>query len=459
MLAHYRFPDYIVPHPLQREVIDDTADLENSGQWLDMGTGKTMCATAIGLYHKLTRGNQVIVIMPPILIRQWGRWLASIKPALSVTEYRGTPTQRAALDLDMDFVLVGIQIFKRDFERFNQHFFAKAYTLVVDEATMVGNIQSENHKKVYDFGIGHAQIMLTGTPMNNVTDAYALMKFSAPGTYRNIRHFENTHVEERDFFNKPTKFCNLDQLADNLMVNSKRVLFEDMFPDTEEPLYIPTHYDLAPAHAKLYRKLAEEELLKLPDGGKIDATSANKLLHALGQIIINLPHFSGDPKDVSQTIDIVEQKLAELGQGKLVVFANYKLTVAHLKERLVKYGAVTINSEVSEKQKDKNLQAFMHDPDCRVLVAQFVSAGKGLDGLQHVCNHAFFVEPCQQPRDFHQAVARLKRLGQKKKVVVMMGIANGTTQVRGFKNLLENDTLVNKVIRNATELRNAIFGE
>ena len=58
MLAHYRFPDYIVPHPLQREVIDDTADLENSGQWLDMGTGKTLCATAIGLYHKLTRGNQ-----------------------------------------------------------------------------------------------------------------------------------------------------------------------------------------------------------------------------------------------------------------------------------------------------------------------------------------------------------------------------------------------------------------
>lgn len=37
-------------------------------------------------------------------------------------------------------------------------------------------------------------------------------------------------------------------------------------------------------HLKLYRKLAEEELLKLPDGGKIDATQATKLVHALGQI-------------------------------------------------------------------------------------------------------------------------------------------------------------------------------
>jgi SNF2 family DNA or RNA helicase len=423
-----------------------------------MGTGKTFISTAISLFHKVTYGHQVVVIMPPILIRQWGRWLASIKPEISVTEYRGTPAQRDALDLDMDFVLVGVQIFKRDFARFQRYFSDKNYTVIIDEANLVGNIESDNHKKVYEFAAGHPQIVLTGTPMNSVMDAYGLLKFSAPGAYRSIRHFENTHVEERDFYKKPIKFGNLDLLAENMMVNSRRILLEDMYPDLDEPAYIPTYYDLAPAHYKLYRKLAEEELLKLPDGGKIDATSANKLIHALGQIIVNYPHFSGNPDDVSLTVEMITQKLSELGDGKLVVFANYKLTVAHLKDKLQKFGAVTINSEVTEAQKERNLQAFMTDPECRVVIAQFVSAGKGLDGLQHVCNHAFFAEPCQQPRDFHQAVARLKRLGQKKKVMVMMGIANNTTQVRGFKKLLDNDDLVNKVIRNATELREAIYG-
>lgn len=455
---YYSFPARINPHPLQLDAINNLAPLLNSGEFLDMGVGKTFVSTAIGLYHKIVWGHQIIVIMPPILLRQWGRWLAEISPALTVTEYRGTPAQRKAMDLDVDVVLVGIQIFKKEYARFREHFEGKAYSVIIDEATMVGNIESGNHQKVYEFCIAHPTTVLTGTPMNSVMDAYGLLKFSAPGHYRNLREFVNLHVEEVDFYKKPIKFQNLDMLADALTVNSKRVLFEDMYPATETPLYDPVYYDMDPAHYKLYAKLANEELLRLPDGGKIDGTTANKLIHALGQIVCNWGHFSGVPTHKATVIEMIEQKLDELGDGKLVVFAHYKMTVAYLKQHLKKYGVVTVNSEVTDKQKDKNVQTFLNDPACRVMVAQFISAGKGLDGLQHVCNHAFFVEPCQQPRDFHQAVARLHRLGQKRKVHVMMGVANGTTQVRAFKNLLDKDSLVNQVIRTAVDLRSVIFG-
>lgn len=458
VLSYYTFPERIKPHPKQIEVINDLAPLHNSGEWLDMGTGKTFCSTATGLYHKIVWGNQIIAIMPPILLRQWGRWLAEIKPALTVTEYRGTPKQREALDLDVDFILVGVQIFKKDYQRFLDHFSGKAYTVILDEATFAGNIESDNHQKVYDFTIGHPVIPLTGTPMNSVMDAYGLMKFTAPGTYRNYREFFNLHVEEVDFYKKPIKFQNLDLLASNMEINTKRILFEDMYPETELPLYDPITYDLDPNHYKLYKKLAEEELLKLPDGGKIDGTTANKLTHALGQIVCNWGHFSGVPSHVATAVEMIEQKLAELGDGKLLVFAHYKMTVAFLKAHLKKYGVVTVNSEVSDTQKDRHVQTFIHDPRCRVMVAQFISAGKGLDGMQQCANHVFFVEPCQQPRDFHQAVRRLHRLGQKRRVHVMMGIANGTTQVRAFKNLLNNDATVNQVIRSAVDLRAAIFG-
>jgi len=458
VLEHYDFPERINPHPLQVETINELASKPDSAELLDMGTGKTFVATACALFHKISYGNQTIVIMPPILLTQWARWLAEIQPELSVTVYRGTPAERTKLSLNSDFVLVGVQIFKKDYDRFSSHFTGKDCSVFVDEATIVGNIESDNHQKVYEFSIGRYRGLLTGTPMNSVMDVYGLLKFYAPGTYRNLKAFSNLHVDEYDFFRKPVKFKNLDMLAENMKINSKRILFEDMFPATEEPIYFPMYYDLEPAHYKLYKKLAEEELLKLPDGGKIDATSANKLLHALGQIIINWAHFSGEPDKTSSTVSMIEQQLSELGKGKLVVFAKYKLTVSHLAERLRRYGAVTINGEVSEKQKDKNLLAFMGDPECRVIIIQFVSGGKGLDGLQHVCNHCFFAEPCEQSRDFHQCVARLKRLGQRLRVFVTMGIANKTTQVRGFKNLLKNDTLVNEVIRNATQLRTAIYG-
>lgn len=425
--------------------------------------GKTFVYTAMGLYHKIQFGHQVIIAMPPILLRQWERWLRLIRPKLggaplTITNYMGTPAKRKTLNLDADFIVVGVQVFKRDYERFVNHFQGKRYSFAFDEATAIGNIESDNHVKCFDFSVGHPQTPMSGTPIGVPMDAYALMKMSAPGTYRNLAHFQNMHVEERDFYKRPTKFMNLDVLNKNIMVNSKRVLFEDMFPDVEEPLFDPIYYDLEPTHYRLYRKLAEEQLLLLPDGGKIDGTTANKLTHALGQIVVNWGHFSGMPADVSACSEMIAQKLSDLGQKKLVVFAHYKMTVAGLASALSKFGAVTINSEVSEKQKDKNLQAFINDPKCRVIIIQFISGGKGLDGMQHASHHCFFAEPCQRSRDFHQCVARLKRLGQRFKVHVMMGIANGTTQVRGFKNLLTNDSLVNEVIRNAVDLRNAIYG-
>ena len=73
----------------------------------------------------------------------------------------------------------------------------------------------------------------------------------------------------------------------------------------------------------------------------------------------------------------------------------------------------------------------------------------GIAPLEAAAEPGLSVEAC---------VARLKRIGQRKKVHVMLGIANGTVQARAFRNLLKNDELVNEVIRNASDLRNVIFG-
>jgi SNF2 family DNA or RNA helicase len=456
--THYRFPDYIIPHPLQVEAINDTADLPNSGQWHCMGTGKTFIATAIGLYHKVMWGHRLVIIMPPILLRQWGRWLAEIQPTLTVAEYRGTPSKRAAINLEVDILLVGIQIFKKEFDRFSAYFEYKLYTVIVDEATMLGNIESDMHRKVYQFGIGRPQIMLTGTPMNSVMDAYALIKFSSPGTYYNVNHFHNLHVKFVDSFRKPVEFQNLELLSSNLMINSKRILFEDMYPASDPPLYDPIYYELELNHYALYERLAREALLKLPEDDKIDYLTTQRLTHALGQIVVNLGHFSGKQDAVSNAIRLIDEKLGELGEGKLVIFANYKKSVAAVIQHFSRFGAMAINSEVTEAQKQASIERFKTDPKCRILVAQFKSGGYGLDGLQHVCNHCIFIEPCQQPRDFHQAVARLKRTGQSRRVVVYLAIAERTLQVRSFNNLLCNDSLVNRVVRSVTDLREFIFG-
>lgn len=464
VLQHYRFPEKIgdnpfVPHPLQIQAINDLAPLPGQGHWHGMGTGKTFIATAVALFHKITWGHSCIVIMPPLLLKQWQRWLKLIEPQLRVTVYAGTPAQRKALSLDADFVLVGVQIFKKERHLFIDHFKGRPFTLIVDEASQsLTSTASKSHQDVYDFHIGHPVLLLTGTPATNPLHAYAMLKFVAPGTYRNKKQFETVHVEERDFFGNPSRFCNLDLLAENLKKNSARILFEDMYKVTDPPMYAPLSYDLATEHYKLYRKLADEELLKLDDG-KIDATDANRLFHALGQIVVNWGHFASNPKLISNALYMVEEKIEELGGGKMLVFCHYRMTAALLQSYFGARCAGVINGDATPKAREKATDRFLDERKAQVLVLQAKSGGFGLDGLQHVCNTAFFIEPTQQPGTFHQAVARLYRTGQRSRVQVYLGIADGTLQNRAFRNLLKNDDVANTVIRNVTDLRAAIFGE
>ncbi len=456
-LSHYTLPFNL--KPFQVEVVDDLGPLDTQGHYLEMSCGKTACSTVVALFRKIYYGERCVVIMPPILLKQWESWLKSIKPSLSVVKYAGTPAERKAMNLDADFVLVGIQIFKKEYMRFENHFRDLKYVTIVDEATMISNIGTDNHEKLMDFALGRARLMLTGTPLNNPEDAYGLLKFVAPGVYRNKTAFMRIHSAVVDFFGKTVEWGNLELLAENMSLNSKRVLLADVYEQMPKVSYIPLNYDLDPKHLKLYRKLAEEELLRLPDGGKIDATQATKLMHALGQIVMNWGHFAGDPKLESETVTLVKEKLDELGDGKLLIFAHYRMSVALLASALAKYGVVTVNSEVTAKQKDANLEKFKSDPKCRVMVAQVKSAGYGLDGLQAIASTIFYVEPCSSPRDFHQSVARLVRLGQSKSVQVYMGVASGTLQRRAFNNLMSNDSLVNSVVRNAADLRDLVFGD
>lgn len=470
---HYRLPALLYGspfevHPLQVEAVNDLAPLQDAGVFLDVGCGKTLVQTLISCYRRIEMGTETsIVIMPPLLVPQWAAWLAKVKRVdgspLRVVEYLGSPKKRQALSLNADFILVGIQIFKKDYDRFRQHFAGKVYEVAVDEANMLSNIETSNHEKVYEFSAGMPRSLLTGTPINDPMDAYGILKFTNPGAYRSLRAFENLHVGERDFFGNPikSKFLNLDLLSENMRTNAKRVLFEDMYPHAEEPLFVPMQYDLAPDHIKLYRRIAEEQLLELDDGGKIDLTQATKLMHALGQIVVNFGYFSGDDDNKSQALDMVADRLRELGDGKLLIFANYRMSVAlvhrHLNEKL-KVPSVFINGDATPSMKQAAIRRFVDDPKCRAMVVNPTSAGVGVDDLQHVCHHMMFLEPVRGHRMFTQCVARLKRTGQKKRVVVALPSARGTLQMRALSDLIENDETAKKVVRGVRDLRDAIFG-
>lgn len=443
----------------QKDTINKLAPIPRSGLYLDVGLGKTSVATAMSLYKMYHQGAQVaLCLMPPILINGWDRWLRSI-PGVTTTVYRGTPKQRKEIKLDGMFILMSLPIFKRDYDHLFSVFTNRERIVLVDEATSCKNFESENFKMVRDFAAGQHLMLLTGTPLSTPNDGYGMIRLVAPGVYRNYQQFCNIHVAERNFFKNIKSWKNLDLLADNLKVNSVRILRQDVLKDLPNCTITPLYYELDAKHYRLYKELAEEQLLPLNDGGKIDATQEMALHHALQQIVVNWDYFADDPSCISAAIELVEEVMEELAGRKLVIFAQYRRTNAKLLTLLAKYNAVGAYGAISAAQQSRNLDRFISDPACLVFVGQPGSLGYGVNGLQHVCHDMLFLEMPQVPRDFHQAVARLWRDGQTHKVHVRVAVAERTLQVRKMDQLLAKDALVGKVQRNFQDLRAAIFGE
>ena len=423
--------------------------------------GKTATSIVIVLHKFLTgEATHALVLMPPILIDGWARTIREI-PGLSALEYRGTPAQRKKLAIgSTDFTLMSYDIFKRDFDRIEACLYNHSVVTIADEATALKNIASQNHKKFIEFTSGKPRMLLTGTPLSNPMDGYAYCKMVAPGIYRNKRQFENIHVAARDFmFGNVLEWQHLDLLAENMKVNAARVLRQDVIDDLPEVTYTPIPYRLEGAHYRLYKQLAEEQLLVLSDGGKIDATQSTALYNALQQIVVNYDHFADDPKKRSASFDLIDTVMEELEGKKLIVAANYRMSNNKIFKHLQKYNPRIIYGGNTAKQNSDAVTDFKEDSTVQVLVMQPTSGGYGIDGLQQVCNDVLFIESPIVPRDFHQLVARVHRNGQKQRVNIRIAYALDTIQVHLHGRLLDKDELINTLVRGPEDLRKALYGQ
>ncbi len=342
----------------------------------------------------------------------------------------------------------------------NHNYFANG--TLVSNCQYLKNPASKLFKYVKTMANGRHLQLLTGTPTSKPEDSYAYIHLLTK-VYRSFGHWKNTHVDEIDFFGNIKTYKNLDLVTSNMKLLSFKRTKKDIFGHNLDPIYQVIPYSLDKAHQKLYEKLAEEQLLLLLDGGKIDASSPTRLYHALQQIVLQWSKFCGEPKR-SAGYDVLDEVIEEVDpmdktKSKLVVWTYYQHTsgevVQYLRE---KFGERAIAATYSKVNSQKGIDAIMKDPECRILVAQPSSCGVGLN-LQHVCSEMLFLELSTTPMQAKQAIGRVDRAGQKIRPTVRIAQAKRTIQVRLLQQLLANDDLVAKVEDLVSTLRGAIFGD
>ena len=447
------------PHIWQWEDVLDAQQYDRYGLFVAVGGGKTVIATCIALGWN---DPHVVILLPPILQTQWVKWLNSIPGAGPALAFRGTPKQRHALPIEnYKWLVMSMDIFKRDFELLERYYLGKNVTTIVDEAQNLKNPSSVNFKLVQQFSAGRKLLLATGTELNNPGDAYSYIKLKTPAAYRSMAHFNNMHVTKRDFYEKPCEWQGHEDINRNLYSLATQRTKEEIHAHLPKANYIPLEYDLEPAHLKLYNKLADEMLLALPDGGKIDATTGSALYNSLQQLIVNWGHFAGTEGLRPAAFDVIDQVLAETSHGqpgasKLIIWTWFvRSTEATLKYCNSLYPGQAV-AAYSGANSQRSVELFMDDPKTTILVAQPGSAGVGLNP-QHVCWEMLFLEAMTRTIQFRQAAGRIDREGQKYNPNIRLAMANQTLQVSMFQSLLANDSEVMR-IQSGKGLRDAIRG-
>jgi len=370
---------------------------------------------------------------------------------------------------DFQVTLVSYDIYRTEFQRIvydHNEVMPQFNTLLVcDEATALGNFSSMIYKRVrlmtdyYRESDNAGIVLLSGTPISNPLNGYTMTQLLDSKCYRSLTDFGNQHVTCVDDYGKPVSWQNLELLKDNMLLNAVRVVRREVREGLPEVNYLDIPYTLHAEHLKLYKKLALERVLELERAsGKIviDALEQSAIYNQLQQLVLNWGHFSEDESKVGAGFDLACQVLDELGDKKLVVVANYRMTIATLLTKLKPYGAVAINGESSDKDKEEAKRRFIQDPTCRVCILNPRSGGYGIDGFQKVCSDMLFVELPIVPKDFTQTVGRLDRDGQQDTVNVRLATALQTIQTTLRQKLLRKDEIVNRVITSWSDLRDEL---
>ena len=118
--------------------------------------------------------------------------------------------------------------------------------------------------------------------------------------------------------------------------------------------------------------------------------------------------------------------LSELdAEDKVILFCEFKPTVAALKELCEQagLGCVTLVGNDSLTKRQKAIDRFQQDPDCRVFICTTAAAGTGnnLTAANYV-----FSSACPDPGQQEQAEDRAYRNGQLRMVVVKIPLVEAT---------------------------------
>lgn len=357
----------------------------------DMGLGKTRQAVIAA--HISAAGRPILVVTLSSLLINWQREVLAVYPDAKIALQKHDPLAQWML---INYERLG------DYVLLAEHY----HVLVVDEAHQLKEPTAERTRHGFDIAAKVPnRYLLTGTPvLNRETELHTLLRLSG----HPVGQLPLSDFCER-FAGSPEFRQNLRAELGDWMLRRRKDVLPGLKGKQRQLLAVALE-------AEERRKYDSIRLEDKPIFARLGA-----LRHYLEQVKVRVA------MDLLRELD---------PEDKVILFCEFKPTVARLKELCdaAGIGNVTLVGSDSLSKRQKAIDKFQGDPECRVFICTTQAAGTG-NNLT-AANYVFFLGLPWTPGQQDQAEDRAYRNGQLRTVIVKIPLVENSIDQQLWQMLL-----------------------
>ncbi len=418
----------------------------------EVGLGKTIEAGLVLKEYLLRQMVQrVLILTPSGLVEQWNEELASKFKITEFVTYNDERFRQQGPEawLHFPYVIASMATARRPEHR--EKITAALYDLViVDEAHHLKNRTSVTWKLVNELQKRYI-LLLTATPVqNSLAELYNLVTVLKPGQLKSPKEFQREFVVRGDPRLPKNRGLLRDLLSDVMVRHSRSQIHLQLPPRRAHTVRIVLHADerqIYDAIVDLGRRMLSDEAISgahrwgvrtllLETGSSVAATRTT--LRSLAEVK-GLGTYRSELLRLAEEADVVRttakadalrklldaQLAAGAGQGKVVIFTQFRATQDLLAEQMQGWGVdfTLYHGGLTPAQKDQAIRAFSEKTDV-LLSTEAAGEGRNLQFCRVLVN---FDLPWN-PQRIEQRVGRIHRIGQKLPVDIFNLAAQGTLE-------------------------------
>lgn len=311
--------------------------------------------------------------------------------------------------------------------------------LILDEAHYLKERTTMRTKAVYG-KIAHQAAhvwRLSGTPAPNdaselwthlksagiVTEPYWDFVYRYCSGFDGSYGFKITGHKNTDELKQLLSQFMLRRKKDEVMTELPPITFQEVTVERSAVELDPVFYEQTRGksteqfHAELKDKdtLLRNALKALSNSQYSSNEDKLRILEGMAGSMVTLRRYIGMAKLPSVCSLIADELDFDLVE-KIVIFAVHRDVIEGVRQKLARFGVVTLYGGTPAPQRQKNIDKFMKDKKCRVFVGNITAAGTGI--TLTAAHEVAFIEADWVPSNNAQAAMRCHRIGQTEAVRV-----------------------------------------